>query len=245
MLWGLGARQGPARLRCRLGNMTADRHESESGDEQELSSEARGFGSDRVGAAGEVEQAISESPEMVTPDVGAHRTILDNLIVGGRLLGLGGCMLAGIGVAGHFIAWPLLTTTLGPTLYVFLAHPKSETARLRSAIIGHGTAIAVALASLAIFGLWTHPSISAVGHASLHQAAAAGLAVGLTLAILQAVGYHHAPAAATALLISTGIAAPGKPLFGLLIGLAVVIALGPVLGKVPFGRIRIAHEMRE
>lgn len=115
-----------------------------------------------------------------------------------RLLLLGTLVLFVVGVASRFIQWSLLTAALGPTLYVFLAHPDSETARLRAAVIGH--------------------------------------AVGATLGILELTNTHHAPAASTALLVATGLARPGAPLYGLLIGLAGVIALGPLLGRVPLGR---------
>jgi len=42
--------------------------------------------------------------------------------------------------------------------------------------------------------------------------------------------------AAPALLIATRLAKPGAPLIGLVLGLAVVITAGPLLGRTPFGR---------
>ena len=59
------------------------------------------------------------------------------------------------------------------------------------------------------------------------------LGVGLTVFFLELAGSHHAPAAATALLITTGLAKPGAPLIGLVLGLAIVIALGPLIGRIP------------
>jgi hypothetical protein len=53
--------------------------------------------------------------------------------------------------------------------------------------------------------------------------------VGLTLFLLHVLDGHHAPAAATALLIASGIARPGPPLYGLLTGLALVLAIAPLL----------------
>lgn len=162
-----------------------------------------------------------------------------------RLLLLGTLVLFVVGVASRFIQWSLLTAALGPTLYVFLAHPDSETARLRAAVIGHAVALATALGALALFGLWGHPSVDAVGFSTLRQAAAAGLAVGATLGILELTNTHHAPAASTALLVATGLARPGAPLYGLLIGLAGVIALGPLLGRVPLGRAAMIRTGRD
>ena len=154
-----------------------------------------------------------------------------SLAVSGRLLILGAVVMAGIGLGGRYLAWPILTTTLGPTLYVFQAHPDSETARFRSAVTGHSVAVAAGLFSLAVFGLWTHAATTAIGHSTLRQAGAAAVALGLTLAALHLTRSHHAPAGATTLLIATGIARPGKPLFGLLVGLAAVILIGPWLGR--------------
>lgn len=162
-------------------------------------------------------------------------------VLGLRLLILGAMAITVVGVAGRYLGWPLLSSTLGPTLYVFLVHPDSETARLRNSVIGHTAGVAAGLAMLAAFGLWSHPAITVVGHSSLRQAGAAGLAVGLTLLALHLTKAHHAPAAATTILVATGIAHPGKPLYGLLIGLAAVICAGPALGRVPFGRKEAAR----
>lgn len=153
--------------------------------------------------------------------------------------------MAVVGVAGRYLRWPLLASAIGPTLYVFIAHPTSATARLRSALVGHGVAVATALASVAAFGLWGSASMSARGYPSLRQAGAAAVALGVTLGLLHLLRTHHAPAAATSLLIATGLAGPGKPLFGLLIGLAIVIAAGPVLARVPLGRGAVAGADRE
>jgi hypothetical protein len=60
--------------------------------------------------------------------------------------------------------------------------------------------------------------------------------VALTVFFLELAGSHHAPSAATALLITTGLAKPGAPLIGLVLGLAIVIALGPLIGRIPFAR---------
>lgn len=157
--------------------------------------------------------------------------VTQRLVVALRFLILMGVSLAAIGVAGHFLTLPLLASTLGPTSYVFAAHPKSEGASRRSAVIGQSTAVAAGLFCLAVFGLWQHQSISAQGHLVLAQVGAAALAGALTIAGLEIFNAHHAPAGATALLIATGIAKPGPGLYGLLIGLSLLILLGPELGR--------------
>jgi HPP family len=156
--------------------------------------------------------------------------------LGVRYLLLTGVLVGAVGIAGRFLAWPLLTSTVGPTAYVFAAHPRTEAARFRNALVGHGVAIACGLGALAAFGLVRYPSITETGSPSAVQVAAAVFGVALTVFFLELAGSHHAPSAATALLITTGLAKPGAPLIGLVLGLAIVIALGPLIGRIPFAR---------
>lgn len=144
--------------------------------------------------------------------------------------GLGTLILGLLDWAAHL---PLLTATVGPTIYVFVAHPRSETAKLRNALIGHTTAIAVGVAVIAAFGLWHAQNPVKSGHVTVLQAAAAAIGVGITLLLLELAGSHHAPAASTVLLITTGLAEPGRPLLGLVVGLALVLAVSPLLVRVP------------
>ena len=156
--------------------------------------------------------------------------------VAARYLLLTGVVVGVVGLVGHWLAWPLITSTVGPTAYMFAAHPESETSRFRNALIGHSVAVGAGLGSLAAFGLLHHASVSTTGAPTWSQVAAAAVAAGVTVTVLEMFGSHHAPAAATALLIATGLAKPGAPLIGLVLGLAVVIAVGPILGRVPLAR---------
>ena len=158
------------------------------------------------------------------------------MALGLRYLLLTAGLVGAVGIAGRFLAWPLLTSTVGPTAYMFAAHPHSEAARFRNALVGHGVAIVCGLGALAAFGLVRYPPISEAGSPSSTQVAAAVFGVGLTVFVLELAGSHHAPAAATALLITTGLAKPGAPLIGLVLGLAIVIALGPLFGRLPYAR---------
>ena len=165
--------------------------------------------------------------------------------MGLRYLLLTAALVGAVGIAGRYLAWPLLTSTVGPTAYIFAAHPRSEAARFRNALVGHGVAIVCGLGALAAFGLVRYPSISETGSPSATQVAAAVLGTGLTVFLLELAGSHHAPAAATALLITTGLAKPGAPLIGLVLGLAIVIALGPLFGRIPFaGSVGIKDQSR-
>jgi CBS-domain-containing membrane protein len=163
-------------------------------------------------------------------------TFTSRLLVGLRLLVLSAAVIAGTGVIGRAIGWVLLTTTLGPTAYLLLTHPDNETARVRSALLGHTAAAVCGLGCLAAFGLWDHPSIVEQRHDTMPQIGAQALAVGLTLLALAVLNAHHPPAAATTLLITSGIARPGPPLYGMLTGLAILIAAAAVLAKVPWMR---------
>lgn len=157
--------------------------------------------------------------------------------VGLRIFVLMGASLVIVGVVGHFVGWALLATALGPTGYVFAAHPETEAARRRNALVGHVVAVGSGLFCLAVFGLWAHASIAQQSHLSLAQVGAAALSGALTVAILEILDTHHAPAGATALLIATGIARPGRPLYGLLVGLGMLILIGPPLSRwFPFAR---------
>lgn len=160
-----------------------------------------------------------------------HRALGERMAVPARFLVLMSASLGIVGVAGHFLGWPLMASTLGPTGYVFASHPGSEEAKRRNAVVGHGITLAVGLFCLAVFGLWHHPFIAQQGHLVLTQVGAAALAGALTIALLEVVGAHHAPAGATALLVATGLAKPGPPLYGLVLGLAFLIVVGPELSR--------------
>jgi hypothetical protein len=140
------------------------------------------------------------------------------------------CITAGVigaaGLTGSAISWTVLTAALGPRAYVFAAHPHTAASRWRNAVIGHTAAIGAGVASLAVFGLWHHASVSATGAPTLAQVGASAAAGGATVALLEIAGAHHAPAAASALLVSTGLARPGRPLEGLVVGLGIVLVLG-------------------
>lgn len=162
--------------------------------------------------------------------------------VGLRYLMLTAVLVAAVGAGGWWLSWPLLTSTVGPTAYVFATHPHSETSRFRNAVIGHGVAIGTGIGALGVFGLLHAPSVSALGAPTPRQLGAAAVAVGVTVFALELLDSHHAPAAATTLLVSTGLAKPGAPLIGLAIGLAIVVVLGPLCGRWPFAREEAARE---
>lgn len=166
------------------------------------------------------------------------------LVSGVRLLALVATALLGIGLAARYLRMGLLTSTLGPTAYVFAAHPETEAARVRNAAVGHATAVASALASLAIFGLFGARLPTSSVSFGLRQDGAIALAVGLTLVVLELFRSHHAPSAATAILVASGLASPGPKLFGLVVGLACLMVAAPVLRILPLPALTRWNEHR-
>ncbi len=63
------------------------------------------------------------------------------LKIAGRYLLLTGVLVGVVGVAGDWLAWPFLTSTVGPTAYVFTAHPGSEASRFRNVALGRTVAV--------------------------------------------------------------------------------------------------------
>ena len=174
------------------------------------------------------------------------------VVVAGRLAVLAAALLGAVGVADHYLDTQLsgvgsvwLTATLGPTGYVLLAHPRSASARLRNAVIGHGAGIGAGLAALAVCGLWSAPSVVQTQRESLPQVGAQALALALTVAVLTVLDTHHAPAASTALLIASGITGPGPPLAGLVIGLLIVVSVGSLLTRLPVLREQTSREYQD
>lgn len=167
----------------------------------------------------------------------------ERVLLGLRFAVLAGVLLTAVGVCGHFIGaaggvgaavggtW--LTTALGPTAYVLLAHPHTITSRLRNAVIGHCAAILAGLLALVVFGLCSAPSIIETHQENLPRIGAQALAVALTLLVLTLADAHHAPSGATSLLVASGIARPGPGLYGLLIGLAIVLLVATPLARLP------------
>ncbi|MGW5658519.1 HPP family protein [Streptomyces sp. NPDC003758] len=110
---------------------------------------------------------------------------------------------------------------------------------MRDAVLGHASATACGLACLAAFGLWNQPSGLEQHHDTLPQIGAQALAVATTLFILTLLCAHHPPAAATSLLITSGITRPGPLLYGMLTGLAIVICGSALLAKTRWHRRHI------
>jgi hypothetical protein len=175
--------------------------------------------------------AVASGHRVTVHRLADHPTLSSSLFAAARYLILTCSLVTVVGLGSRWLAWPLLTSTIGPTAYLFAAHPRTEPARFRNAAVGHAVAIGVGLAVWVSFDLVHEPSIVTWGIPSWNQVIASGVAAGLTMSLLELLHSHHAPAAATALLITTGLARPGPPLIGLVLGLAIVITIGPLCGR--------------
>lgn len=154
-------------------------------------------------------------------------------VTGIRMAVLAGGALCLTGLAGTFAGVPMLTATLGPTAYLFFVKPGPRLDMLRGAAVGHAIAIAAGLAGLAAAGRW-HVETAYLFHANtVSEAFAVAIALAITLLVLHLLRAHYPPAASTAVLVASGLAAPGRLLIGLVLGLVALFLLQLVLNEVP------------
>jgi hypothetical protein len=152
------------------------------------------------------------------------------LVVLIRFVVLTAVVLGVVAVADHWLSWLTLVGALGPTAYMLIAHPSSATSRLRSAFAGHTLGVVIGLAAVAAWGGWGEPFVAS-HRPSVGQAVATAIAAGLLLALLELFDLHHAPAAATVVLVASSLVPVGRPLAGLAVGLVAVIVLSAALAK--------------
>ncbi len=145
-------------------------------------------------------------------------------------------------VGAHWVSWLVVAGPLGPTAYVLIAHPQTASARVRSAVIGHGSAFAVGLAAVAAWGGWGH-SFQLSHHPQLDQGIAVAVAAEVLLLVLELSDAHQAPTAATVALVASGLVAIGRPLAALAASLALVIALATQLARVPIAADDVSREV--
>jgi hypothetical protein len=156
--------------------------------------------------------------------------VLRRLLVPARFVVLAAAALGAVALADHWLVWLTLAGTLGPTSYTLIAHPSSATSRLRSAVAGHTLAIAIGLVAVAAWGGWGHTFVAS-HRPGVGQAVATALAAALLLALLEILDLHHAPAAATVILVASGVVPVGRPLAGLAVALGAIIVLSTALTK--------------
>lgn len=110
-----------------------------------------------------------------------------------------------IGLAAHQL-W--LVPSLAPTYYLYSVTPHLPSARLYNTIVGHFIAIGMGFLTVLVTGASHLPSALTTHDLTPGRIWASGIAIFLTLLIQLATKAVHAPAAATALLISLGLFSP-------------------------------------
>ncbi len=132
---------------------------------------------------------------------------------------------------------PWLFPSLGPTAYLQVEKPGLKSARLYNTIMGHYIGIIAGLIGIAIFGLWTVPSVIVSQYLLPAWVGAATIAVFLTIVINILLDSSHPPAAATTLLVSLGAFRTPSQILALIIGVLIIGVIGEV-----FRRVRISDK---
>lgn len=147
-----------------------------------------------------------------------------------------------VGAAGLAMQQPLLFAALGPTALVMASSPGHRTARFHNVVLGHLVALACAWLAMVLVGVGGGGAPS--GRSALRAAQAlpqavplarvwaSGIAVALTAVVMPSLRAYHPPAAATALLVTTGVyRATFKASLELMVGVLLVALLGEWLQR--------------
>ncbi len=118
---------------------------------------------------------------------------------------------------------PFVFPSLGPTAYALFDRP-------RTVLFGHLVGVVAGYVSLGVFGLRNGPS-TLHGRLGPDRIGATALALGLTAAGMVVLGYWHAPAGATTLIVSLGLLTRPTQLGVLMGGVVLLIMQGIVLDK--------------
>ncbi len=148
---------------------------------------------------------------------------------------MGGFLILIAGVIGLVAGQPWLFPSLGPTAYLQVENPGLPSARFYNTIVGHYVGIAAGLIGIAIFNLWTTPSVL-ISHELLPGwVGAATIAIFLTIIINMFLRSSHPPAAATTLLVSLGAFRTPSQISALVAGVLIVAVVGDVLRRIRIG----------
>ncbi|MGQ9683321.1 MAG: HPP family protein [Anaerolineae bacterium] len=140
------------------------------------------------------------------------------------------------GVLGVAVGYVPVFPGMASSIYLQTAQPESDTARLSHVLGGHSLALFAGLFSVWVTGAAVEPSSASLQALTWARAAAAVIAMVLTIISTLALRVAHPPAAATASLVALGAIAPTAANAAAV--LVVVLVLG-VLGEL-FRRLRNA-----
>lgn len=149
---------------------------------------------------------------------------------------MGGILILIAGIIGLIAGQPWLFPSLGPTAYLQVENPGLPSARFYNTIVGHYVGIAAGLIGIAIFSLWTTPSVL-VSHQLLPAwVGAAAIAIFLTIIINMFLRSSHPPAAATTLLVSLGAFRTPSQISALIAGVLIIAVVGEILRRIRTGK---------
>lgn len=128
-----------------------------------------------------------------------------------------------IGAIGFWLHQPWLFAGLGPSILVVASNPGHETARFRSIVVGHLVAIGCAYLALLLLNATSAPSLLAAATMSMPRVWASAGALAMVVLVQPQLRAYHPPAAATALLVTSGAyRMTGKTPLALMAGVLIV-----------------------
>lgn len=137
-----------------------------------------------------------------------------------------GALVLLTGVMSLATRQPWLFVALGPTIVLIAGTPGHPTARVHNIVVGHLVAIVCAWLAVMLVGAAGAPAFLG-GSGGTARMWAGAIAVALTVLLQPTARAYHPPAAATALLLSLGIARLSlKPVGAMVAGVVVVALIG-------------------
>ena len=153
--------------------------------------------------------------------------------------GVAAALIIVVGAIGFWLHQPWLFAGLGPTILLIASNPGHDTARFRSIVVGHLVAIGCAYLALLLLNATSAPSLLAAATMSMPRVWASAGALAMVVIVQPQLRAYHPPAAATALLVTSGAyRMTGKTPLALMAGVILVAIFAEVLHHVrpPRGR---------
>ena len=137
-----------------------------------------------------------------------------------------------VGGLGFWMHQPWLFAGLGPSILLVASSPGHETSRFRSIAVGHLVAIGCAYLALLMLNATSAPSLLAAATMSLPRVWASAGALAMLVLVQPQLRAYHPPAAATALLVTSGAyRMTGKTPLALMAGVLVVAVAGELVAR--------------
>ena len=135
-----------------------------------------------------------------------------------------------VGALGFWMHQPWLFAGLGPSILLIASNPGHETSRFRSIVVGHLVAVGCAYLALLLLNATSAPSLLATATMSLPRVWASAGALAMVVLVQPQLRAYHPPAAATALLVTSGAyRMTGKTPLALMAGVFVVAVAAELL----------------